>query len=248
MKKLFNNVKKLFKKRFWFTVLILLKTETKKKEFWIEYITIYISIIIVTIVVQKVILGLSNEILIICLLKSLASTFPTIMLIIFGKKLSIINKSRFREAMLYSFSSLPYAEIGVIIGYEDLRTIGKAIGLYIITYFFIGLYNRYYMRLIKKMVTVSASVPQKTLNTTKKIIKKRVYWISILFFLIEFLKEIYTLAEKQTSKKTKKYGNKSIICNSHWYIRTSYGSSSKKTCILYNDWRRWKKGNILCEI
>lgn len=191
MKKLFNNVKKLFnnvkkqkvfKKRFWFTVFILLKTETKKKEFWIEYITIYISIIIVTIVVQKIFLGLSNQILTICLLKSLASTFPTIMLIIFGKKLTIINKSRFREAMLYSFSSLPYAEIGVIIGYENWITIGKAIGLYIITYFIIGLYNRHYMQLIKKMVIVSSRVPQKTLNTTKKIIKKRAYWISILFF------------------------------------------------------------------
>lgn len=174
-KQVLRSWKTILTKEFWINIYVFLKTETVKKEFWIEYITIYISIIIVTIIVQKIILGLSNEILIICLIKSLISTIPTIIVIILGKKLTIINKSRFREALLYSISSFPYAEIGVIIGYENWITIGKAIGLYMITYFIIGLYNRHYMRLIKKMVTVSSNVPQKTINTTKKIIKKRVY-------------------------------------------------------------------------
>lgn len=162
------------------------KKQLLTKDFWIEYITIYVSIIIVTITIQIVILRLDLLLLAYCLGKSIFTTIPNVAAIMYGRKSSIINKSRFREALLFALSSLPYLEIFLISGYErNWETIGKVVGLYIIAYFLMGLFNRPYLTTIKKVVIMS-STPKKTVQQTVNRIKKKRDAIWAFLFYIKF--------------------------------------------------------------
>lgn len=139
-----------------------------KKDFWIEYITIYISIIIVTIVIQIVILQLDILLLVYCLGKSIFTTIPNVAAIMYGRKNAIISRSRLGEALLFVISSLPYLEIFLISGYErNWETIGKVVVLYIIAYFFMGLFNKPYLAAIKKVVNLPETVVKKTVNKVR---------------------------------------------------------------------------------
>ena len=139
------------------------------KEFWVEYITIYISIIIVTITIQIVILRLDVLLLAYCLAKSIFTTIPNVAAIMYGRNKEIISKNRFREALLFVVSSLPYLEIFVISGYErNWETIGKVIVLYFIAYFIMGLFNRPYLETIKKIVCLPEKIVKKTIRRKKR--------------------------------------------------------------------------------
>jgi len=139
------------------------------KDFWIEYITIYISIIIVTITIQIVILQLDVLLLAYCLAKSIFTTIPNVAAIMYGRRKEIISKNRFREALLFVVSSLPYLEIFVISGYErNWETIGKVIILYFIAYFIMGLFNRPYLETIKKIVCLPEKIVKKTIRRKKR--------------------------------------------------------------------------------
>lgn len=139
------------------------------KEFWVEYITIYISIIIVTITIQIVILRLDVLLLAYCLAKSVFTTIPNVAAIMYGRSKEIISKNRFREALLFVVSSLPYLEIFVISGYErNWETIGKVIVLYFIAYFIMGLFNRPYLETIKKIVCLPEKIVKKTIRRKKR--------------------------------------------------------------------------------
>jgi hypothetical protein len=139
------------------------------KEFWVEYITIYISIIIVTITIQIVILRLDVLLLAYCLAKSIFTTIPNVAAIMYGRNKEIISKNRFREALLFVFSSLPYLEIFLISGYErNWETIGKVIVLYFIAYFIMGLFNRPYLETIKKIVCLPEKIVKKTIRRKKR--------------------------------------------------------------------------------
>lgn len=151
-----------------------MKTKNKflTKDFWIEYITIYISIITVTIIIQIAILQLDLLLLAYCLGKSIFTTIPNVAAIMYGRSKEIINKNRFREALLFSVSSLPYLEIFLISEYEkNLKIIIKVIILYVTAYFIMGLFNKFYLGFIKKIVTMGLN-PKKTVQKTFNISKK----------------------------------------------------------------------------
>lgn len=148
------------------------------KDFWIEYLTIYISIITVTITIQIVILQLDILLLVYCLTKSIFTTIPNVVAIIYGRSKKIINKNKFREALLFVTTSFPYLEVFLIFGYESNKTIidwEKMITvtcLYIIAYFLMGLYNRPYLQTIKRLVIIGIS-PKKTVQRTVRKIKEK---------------------------------------------------------------------------
>jgi len=143
------------------------------KDFWIEYVTIYISIITATITIQIAILQLDILLLVYCLGKSIFTTIPNVAAIMYGRSKEVINKNRFREALLFVISSLPYLEIFLISGYErNWEIIGKVVILYVIAYFLMGLYNRQYLKAIKKIVIISIN-PKKTVQRTVKKIKEK---------------------------------------------------------------------------
>lgn len=151
------------------------------KDFWIEYITIYISIIIVTITIQIVILQLDVLLLAYCLAKSIFTTIPNVAAIMYGRNKEIISKNRL-EALLFVFSSLPYLEIFLISGYErNWETIGKVIILYIIAYFIMGLFNRPYLETIKKIVCL----PEKIVRKTVRRKKRNATWAFLLSFFVK---------------------------------------------------------------
>ncbi len=148
------------------------------KDFWIEYLTIYISIITVTITIQIVILQLDILLLVYCLAKSIFTTIPNVVAIMYGRSKKVINKNKFREALLFVTTSFPYLEVFLIFGYESNKTIidwekmSSMICLYIVAYFLMGLYNRQYLQAIKKIVIISIN-PQKTVQRTVKKIKEK---------------------------------------------------------------------------
>jgi hypothetical protein len=87
----------------------------------------------------------------------------------YGRRKEIISKNRFREALLFVVSSLPYLEIFVISGYErNWETIGKVIILYFIAYFIMGLFNRPYLETIKKIVCLPEKIVKKTIRRKKR--------------------------------------------------------------------------------
>ena len=89
------------------------------KNFLIEYFTIYISIITVTIIVQTVLLKLDIILVLLCITKSIITTVPNVLAIMYGKKVNSIKKSRFKEALFFTLTSLPYLELSIVYVYEQ---------------------------------------------------------------------------------------------------------------------------------
>lgn len=155
-----------------------------KKNFWIEYVTIYISIITITIIVQTILLRLDIELVLLCITKSIFTTVPNVLAIMYGKKINIIKKSKLREAFLFTFTSLPYLEITLVYIYEMNPKLSLImIGYYITAYFLMGIFNRPYLRMIKKAVTFSINTPE---SMIKKIRNKKIENAEWAFFLNYF--------------------------------------------------------------
>lgn len=141
------------------------------KNFLIEYFTIYISIITLTIIVQTVLLKLDIELVLLCITKSIFTTVPNVLAIMYGKKVNIIKKNRFKEALLFTFTSLPYLELSIVYAYErNINLSLTMIAYYSLAYFLMGLFNRPYLKMIKKAVTFSMNTPK---NMIKKFVKNK---------------------------------------------------------------------------
>jgi hypothetical protein len=126
----------------------------RTKEFWREYISIYSSIMIVTLLVQSVILHIRAEILILCLIKSLITTIPNVLTILYGRNTKIIKKHWFRETILYTLASMPYVEISLIYLYsQDTQLMMNMIQWYLMAYFTMGLIIKDYLQTTKKLLT-----------------------------------------------------------------------------------------------
>ena len=159
------------------------------KNFLIEYFTIYISIITVTIIVQTVLLKLDIILVLLCITKSIITTVPNVLAIMYGKKVNSIKKSRFKEALFFTLTSLPYLELSIVYVYEQNVNLSLTMIIYyLLSYFFIGLFNRPYLKIIKKAVTFSINTPK---NVIKKIHEKQVKNAEWAFFFYLF-SSIYT--------------------------------------------------------
>ena len=137
--------KRIFKLSIW---------KVKKKEFWIECITLYTSILIVTLFVQAIILKVEPGILIFCLIKSLVTTFGNVIIIMLGRRIAFVQKHWFIETVLYTIASIPYIEISTIYVYTHNFPLSvEMTKWYAIAYFIMGLGIKKYLRLAKKIVT-----------------------------------------------------------------------------------------------
>lgn len=135
-------------------MLILSLWKMKKKEFWIECITLYISILIAVLFVQVIILKVETEILIFCLTKSLFTTIVNVLLIMLGRQIRFVQKYWFIETIVYTILSIPYVEISTIYAYKrDFPLLLKMLEWYAITYFVMGLGIKKYMRWTKEFFT-----------------------------------------------------------------------------------------------
>lgn len=126
----------------------------RTKSFWREYISIYSSIVIVTLVVQSSILHVPVGILIFCLLKSMITTIPNVLTIIYGRNTKTIKKHWFRETILYTIASIPYIEITLIYQHtKDLQLMIHMIQWYLMAYFTMGLIIKDYLQTTKRLLT-----------------------------------------------------------------------------------------------
>ena len=126
----------------------------RTKDFWREYISIYSSIAIVTVIVQLAILHIRAEILILCLIKSMATTIPNILTILYGRRTKTVQKHWFRETILYTVASIPYIEITLIYLYsKDIQLMMNMIQWYLIAYFTMGLIIKDYLQTTKRLLT-----------------------------------------------------------------------------------------------
>lgn len=123
------------------------------REFWVEYISLYVSIIISTLIVQMAILKMEMSIIIFCLVKSFLVTFPNIIAIMYGRRINIVVKNWFMEVLLYVICSLPYFEITLIAMYEQDFILGMdMLKYYILVYFVMGLFIKPYLSFSKKLI------------------------------------------------------------------------------------------------
>lgn len=128
--------------------------EIKTKNFWIECIALYTSIMIVTIIVQAIILRIDIEIVLFCLTKSLITTVVNVMAIMIGRINSFVKSHWFLEAMVYTFASIPYVEISLIYSYKlDFPLFMDMAKWYFIAYFIMGLFIKKYLRFTKHIVS-----------------------------------------------------------------------------------------------
>lgn len=126
----------------------------KTKDFWREYISIYSSIVIVTLIVQLAILHIRIEILTLCLIKSMITTIPNVLTILYGRNTKIIKKHWFRETILYTLVSMPYVEISLIYLYsQDTQLMINMIQWYLMAYFTMGLIIKDYIQTTKRLLT-----------------------------------------------------------------------------------------------
>ncbi len=135
-------------------MLILSMWKMKKKEFWIECITLYISILIATLFVQAFILKVETEILIFCLTKSLFTTIINVLIIMLGRRIKFVQKHWFIETIMYTIASMPYIEISTIYVYTGNFPLLMAMAKwYAIAYFVMGLGIKRYVRWTKEFFT-----------------------------------------------------------------------------------------------
>ena len=125
----------------------------KTRDFWVEYISLYISITIATLIVQMAILRMEMSIIIFCLIKSLLITFPNIIAIMYGRRITIVTNNYLIEVILYVICSLPYWEITLIYLYKkDFLLSLDMIKYYTMVYFLMGLFINYYLSLSRKLI------------------------------------------------------------------------------------------------
>lgn len=123
------------------------------REFWVEYISLYVSIIISTLIVQMAILKMDMSIIIFCLIKSFLVTFPNIIAIMYGRRINIVVKNWFMEVLLYVVCSLPYFEITLIAMYkQDFILSIDMLKYYALVYFVMGLFIKPYLSFSKKLI------------------------------------------------------------------------------------------------
>lgn len=128
--------------------------EMKTKNFWIEWLSLYTSILIVTIIVQAIVLRMDMEVVLFCLTKSLVTTIINVMAIMLGRRISFIKRHWFLETILYTLASMPYVEIFLIYTYKlDFFLLIDMIKCYSIAYFIMGLFIKKYLILTKKIVS-----------------------------------------------------------------------------------------------
>jgi len=139
------------------------------REFWVEYISLYVSIIITTLIVQMAILKMEMSIIIFCLIKSFLVTFPNIIAIMYGRRITIVVKNWFMEVLLYVVCSLPYFEITLIAMYkQDFSLSMDMLKYYVIVYFVMGLFIKPYLSFSKKLIN--------------KIFDGEFFWIPVFLF------------------------------------------------------------------
>jgi len=127
----------------------------KTRNFWIEYISIFTSIFMVTIVIHVGILHSDTLLLLICLTKSLITTIPNVIAIMYGRTTKIVQRHWFVETLLYTIVSIPILEIIIFYQYNNYNlwlTIDM-IKWYIIAYFMMGLIIKSYLRFANKVIT-----------------------------------------------------------------------------------------------
>lgn len=135
-------------------MLILSLWKMKKKEFWIECITLYISILIAVLFVQAIILKVEIGILIFCLTKSFFTSIINVLLIMLGRQIRFVQKRWFVETIVYTILSIPYVEISIIYAYTgNFPLFLKMMQWYAITYFAIGLGIKKYLKWTKQFFT-----------------------------------------------------------------------------------------------
>lgn len=150
-----------------------LTTAFKTQKFWTEYVSIYTSIFLVTIFVHVGILHSDILLLLICLIKSIVTTIPNVIAVMYGRTTEIVQRHWFIETLLYTFSSIPILETMIFYQYTNHNlwlTIGM-IKWYIIAYFIMGLFIKSYLRFANKVIT--------------KIFERELFWFS--FFYIKIL-------------------------------------------------------------
>ncbi len=124
----------------------------RKREFWIECITLYLSILIATMFVQAAILQVDTEILVFCLIKSLITTIANVLIIMLGRQVRFAQQHWFVETILYTIASIPYIEISTIYVYtNDIALLMGMIQWYAIAYFVMGLGIKKYLRWSKAL-------------------------------------------------------------------------------------------------
>jgi hypothetical protein len=133
-------------------IFILSLWKMRKREFWIECITLYLSILIATMFVQAAILQVDTEILVFCLIKSLITTIANVLIIMLGRQVRFVQQHWFVETILYTIASIPYIEISTIYVYtNDIALLMGMIQWYAIAYFVMGLGIKKYLRWSKAL-------------------------------------------------------------------------------------------------
>jgi hypothetical protein len=121
------------------------------RNFWIEYITLYFTILVVTVFVQSIIFSIELNIILVCLSKSLFTTILGILLVICTRRSDKVKKNKILGLFFYVFFSLPYLDL-VIISFQDKLFCfpWNVLIIYILTYFFVGLFVDRYILFAKK--------------------------------------------------------------------------------------------------
>ena len=125
----------------------------KTRDFWVEYISLYVSIVIVTLIVQMAIIKQDLLIILFCLIKSLIMTVPNIIGIILGRHIRIVTNHWFLETIIYTVLSMPYFEIFLIHSVkQDMHLLRDMIEYYAIAYFIMGLFIKRYVDFSKRLI------------------------------------------------------------------------------------------------
>ena len=132
---------------------MILISALKTRDFWVEYISLFVSITIVTLIVQMGILHMEIGIIVFSLIKSLLLTVPNIICIMYGRRITIVTNHWFLETIIYVIFSVPYMEISLIYLYKkDILLSIDMIKWYAIIYFAMGLFIKWYVNLSKRLI------------------------------------------------------------------------------------------------
>jgi hypothetical protein len=131
------------------------------RELLVEYLSIYTLTIVVTIIIQSMILQVSIETLLTCLLKSMFTNLVSATLVMVGLRIPIIKSHILLMALAYALSNIPYIDILIIHTYEPHLSLLKIIGSYSLSYFVLGFF-------IDKIVGLSKNLFNKIINNEWK--------------------------------------------------------------------------------
>ena len=147
-----------------------LTTALKTQKFWTEYISIYTSIFMVTIFIHVGILHSDTLLLLICLIESIVTTIPNVIVVMYGRTTQIVKRHWFVETLLYTISSIPIIQIIIFYQYTDYNlwlTIDM-LKWCIIAYFVMGLFIKSYLRFANMVIT--------------KIFERELFWFSLFLY------------------------------------------------------------------